>query len=83
MAWLPFRIALPDVAAGEAVRSAPPNGGPDRFEGQAPVPHLINSRNNGGFQGFSTPGCFPSPLSSLERPGQCPPRTGPLLLTFE
>lgn len=73
MAWLPFRIALPDVAAGEAVRSAPPNGGPDRFEGQAPVPHLINSRNNGGFQGFSTPGCFPSPSVAWSGPANAPP----------
>lgn len=76
MAWLPFRNALPVVAAGEAVRAAPPNGGPDRFEGHTPMPHPNQQSEQWRISGVSDPRMLPIPVSSLERPGQCPPGPG-------
>jgi hypothetical protein len=49
-------------------------------KGTLPCPTPNSSRNNGGFQGFPTPGCFPSPSVAWSGPANAP-RTGPLLPT--
>ena len=72
----PSAMRCPLWRQGKRSGQRPQNGGPDRFEGHTPMPHPNQQSEQWRISGVSDPRMLPIPVSSLERPGQCPPGPG-------